>query len=110
MLASEVPVQSVDDFVKLILISVFSTNADARYIIGEPNGSEFQAMGFEIDDYEIRAKEKKQWIKDRTKISRTRCMTIPFCIDRICLSLCPISSVQIAISDGFGNVMTLDFL
>lgn len=60
MLASEVPVQGVDDFVKLILISVFSTNTDARYTISEPNGNEFQAMGFEIDDYEIRAKEKKQ--------------------------------------------------
>lgn len=60
MLASEVPFQGVDGFVKLILISVFSTNTDAKYTISEPNGNEFQAMGFEIDDYEIRVKEKKQ--------------------------------------------------
>ena len=60
MLASEVPVQNVDDFVKLILISVFSANKDARYTIGEPNGNKFQTMGFEVDDYEIRVKEKKQ--------------------------------------------------
>ena len=60
MLASEVAIQGIDDFVKLILISVFSTNADARYTIGKTNGNEFQAMGFEIDDYEIRIKEKQQ--------------------------------------------------
>lgn len=60
MLVSEFQIQNVDDFVKLILVSVFGTNTDAKYIIGEPNGNQFQTMGFEIDDYEIRVKEKKQ--------------------------------------------------
>lgn len=60
ILASEILLKEVNDFVKLILVSVFGTNPDAKYTISKPNRNTFQAMGFEIDDYEIRIKEKKQ--------------------------------------------------
>ena len=58
ILLSEIPVQEMDGFVKLILVAVFSTSKDSAYTIGKPTGDEFSSMGFLFEDYEIRKKEK----------------------------------------------------
>ena len=58
ILLSEIPVQEMDEFVKLILVAVFSSNKEASYTIGKPTGEEFSSMGFLFEDYEIRKKEK----------------------------------------------------
>ena len=58
ILLSEIPVQEMDEFVKLILVAVFSSNKEALYTIGKPTGEEFSSMGFLFEDYEIRKKEK----------------------------------------------------
>ncbi len=53
LLANELHVDSIEDFVKMMLIPVYSTNSGSSYMVSKLKNQTFDCLQYIIDDYEI---------------------------------------------------------
>ena len=58
-LVSEFCFNSMEDFIKIMLIPVYSSNSSAIYFISEPINKYFNYQDFEIQNFEVILKEQK---------------------------------------------------
>lgn len=56
--ASELFIDNIEDFIKLMLIPVYSTNSESFYKIERPTNGTFNCLSYEVEDYKIIAKEQ----------------------------------------------------
>ena len=56
-MASEFNIEDMEQFIKLLLVPVYSSNSDSKYTIKKINNSTYRIMGYESQNYEIRIKE-----------------------------------------------------
>lgn len=63
-LASELSINSIEDFVKMMLIPVYSTNSGSVYMVNKLKNNRFECSNYIVDNYEITMrKEIKEWQK-----------------------------------------------
>ena len=53
LLANELHVDSIEDFVKMMLIPVYSTNSGSSYMVSKLKNQTFDCLQYIVDDYEI---------------------------------------------------------
>lgn len=53
ILANELHVDSIEDFVKMMLIPVYSTNSGSSYMVSKLKNQTFDCLQYIVDDYEI---------------------------------------------------------
>ncbi len=53
LLANELCIDCIEDFIKMMLIPVYSTNSSSRYRVAKLKGQTFDCLKYVIDDYEI---------------------------------------------------------
>lgn len=56
-MASEFKIEDMEQFIKLLLVPVYSSNSDSKYTVTKVNESIYRIMGYDSQDYEIRIKE-----------------------------------------------------
>lgn len=53
ILANELHVDSIEDFIKMMLIPVYSTNSGSSYMVSKLKNQTFDCLQYIVDDYEI---------------------------------------------------------
>lgn len=60
MLASQLVILNLGDFIKLMLIPVFSTNSESSYFVKKNSDDKFECLEYMVDDYLISRRRAKQ--------------------------------------------------
>lgn len=53
MLANELHIDNIQDFITMMLIPVYSTNSGASYVVTKLKNQSFDCLKYIVDDYEI---------------------------------------------------------
>lgn len=53
LLANELHVDNIEDFIKMMLVPVYSTNSGSSYTVSKLNNQKFDCLKYIVDDYEI---------------------------------------------------------
>ena len=53
LLARELHIDTIESFIKMMLIPVYSTNSGSIYIVNKLKNETFNCMKYIVDDYEI---------------------------------------------------------
>ena len=60
MLASQLVILNLGDFIKLMLIPVYSTNSESSYFVKKNSDDKFECLEYMVDDYLISRRRAKQ--------------------------------------------------
>lgn len=60
LLANELHINDIKDFVKMMLIPVYSTNSSSGYTVIKLKDQTFDCMNYKVDDYEIIRRKERQ--------------------------------------------------